>query len=346
MLATLLVVISTARLDTMNWLRNSVLTWQCAPHKQSQGTKGGKLDDKECNFYFSGGLCQRLANLPSFLCGNTPFLHSGAVIQFQLGLRSERAVKDLVKNPLGIVALFISLIYSIANLLLGATASTLSADERHPLILFIVFFPVLVLGVFYFLVSRHHGKLYAPGDYKDDKSFLRTLSPEEQETKIQREVSDAIPQGDSALSTEQSRSISSVPNPVRTDYVELRREIERVELSVVKRFEKKLNAPAERNLGIGDTGVTFDALFTEGVQFTALEVKLLRSPMPTSIALDRALYAAVVAEKFFEGRFRLLLVVVYDFEIEELARVKSFWERRVHACPAKVELEFISKADL
>lgn len=255
-------------------------------------------------------------------------------------------MKDLVKNPLGIVALFISLIYSIANLLLGTTAITLSADERHPLIIFIVLFPVLVLGVFYFLVSRHHGKLYAPSDYKDDKSFLRTLSPEEQESKIQREVIDAIPPTDSVTLTEQSASASSAPSPIRLDHAELRREIERVELGVVKRFEKKLNVTANRNIGIGDTGVTFDALFTEGTQFTALEVKLLRSPIPTSIALDRALYAAVVADKFFETRFQLLLVVVYDFDIEELARIKSSWERRVNACPAKVTLEFISKNDL
>ncbi|ROH93570.1 hypothetical protein ED208_03350 [Stagnimonas aquatica] len=255
-------------------------------------------------------------------------------------------MKDLVKNPLGIVALFISLIYSIANLLLGATASTLSADERHPLIIFIVLFPVVVLGVFYLLVSKHHGKLYAPGDYKDDKSFLRTLSPEEQETKIQRELSDAIPQAEAPPPAEQVVSVSPESVSVRPDYLELRREIERVEEGVVKRYEKRLGVPGERNLGIGDTGVAFDALFTEGMQFTALEVKLLRSPMISSMALDRALYGAVVADKFFESRFRLLLVVVFDFPVDDLARIRSLWERKVRACPAKVELEFVAKADL
>jgi uncharacterized membrane protein YoaK (UPF0700 family) len=80
-------------------------------------------------------------------------------------------LKDLVKNPIGIVALFISLIYSIANFVLGATASSLTHDERFPIIIFIVVFPVIVLAVFYMLVSRHHGKLYAPGDYKNDQAF-------------------------------------------------------------------------------------------------------------------------------------------------------------------------------
>ena len=102
-------------------------------------------------------------------------------------------MKDLVKNPIGIIALFISLIYGFANLLLGTTASSLTPDERYPLIMFIVLFPVVVLGIYYLLVSRHHGKLYAPGDYKDDKSFLRTLSPEERELKLEKEAQEAIP---------------------------------------------------------------------------------------------------------------------------------------------------------
>ena len=75
-------------------------------------------------------------------------------------------MKDLVKNPIGIIALFISLIYGFSNLLLGATATSLTPDERSPLIMFIVLFPVVVLGIFYLLVSRHHGKLYAPAHHQ------------------------------------------------------------------------------------------------------------------------------------------------------------------------------------
>ena len=88
-----------------------------------------------------------------------------------------KGAKDLARNPLGIIALFISLIYGFASLLLNSSADKLTEAERWPLILFIVGFPILVLGAFYKLVTDHHGKLYAPGDFKDDRSFLRTLSP-------------------------------------------------------------------------------------------------------------------------------------------------------------------------
>lgn len=68
-------------------------------------------------------------------------------------------------NPLGVVALFISLIYGVAALLVGATAESLSGAERWPLLLFVVLFLALVLWVFYKLVTEYHGKLYAPADY-------------------------------------------------------------------------------------------------------------------------------------------------------------------------------------
>ena len=81
--------------------------------------------------------------------------------------------KDLSKNPLGIIALFIVLVYGFACLLFNFTSSSLSETERAPIIYFVVLFPILVLGLFAWLVSKHHNKLYAPQDFRDDESFLK-----------------------------------------------------------------------------------------------------------------------------------------------------------------------------
>ncbi len=86
-----------------------------------------------------------------------------------------KSAKDLSRNPLGIIALFIVLVYGFACLLFGFSASDLESAERSPIIWFVVLFPVLVLGLFGWLVSNHHDKLYAPTDYRDDDSFLRTV---------------------------------------------------------------------------------------------------------------------------------------------------------------------------
>lgn len=82
------------------------------------------------------------------------------------------AAKGLARNPLGIIALFIVLVYGFASLV-TAFAGSLTREERLPLVYFLVIFPVLVLGVFAWLVSTHSGKLFAPADFKDEGNYVR-----------------------------------------------------------------------------------------------------------------------------------------------------------------------------
>jgi hypothetical protein len=87
-----------------------------------------------------------------------------------------QSAKELSRNPLGIIALFIVLVYGFACLLFGFSADTLLPDERSPIIWFVILFPMLVLILFVWMVVKHHDKLYAPKDYRDDESFLKTLN--------------------------------------------------------------------------------------------------------------------------------------------------------------------------
>jgi CheY-like chemotaxis protein len=96
--------------------------------------------------------------------------HFRNVILPSVGSFAESA-KHLARNPLGIIALFIVLIYGFASLLVGFS-SRLQVSEHLPVIWFLVVFPVLVLVVFAWLVSRHHAKLYSPTDYRQDASFI------------------------------------------------------------------------------------------------------------------------------------------------------------------------------
>lgn len=80
--------------------------------------------------------------------------------------------KGLARNPLGIIALFIVLVYGFASLV-TAFASSFTSAERLPLIWFLILFPILVLGVFSWLVSRHSGKLFAPSDFKNEDNYVK-----------------------------------------------------------------------------------------------------------------------------------------------------------------------------
>ncbi|UTJ05374.1 hypothetical protein [Arcobacter roscoffensis] len=105
------------------------------------------------------------------------------------------STKELAKNPLGIIALFILLVYGFACLLFGVTVEELKCNERMPIIYFTIGFPILVLGAFVWLVSKHHNKLYAPSDYKNDESFLSTISQTSKQESIKENIDDLLNYG-------------------------------------------------------------------------------------------------------------------------------------------------------
>lgn len=83
----------------------------------------------------------------------------------------------LTKNPLGIIALFISLIYGFACIVLSTSLSNMTTEEeRLPLIWFIILFPIFILLAFIYLVVNHHEKLYSPSDFREDDSFIQALN--------------------------------------------------------------------------------------------------------------------------------------------------------------------------
>lgn len=86
-----------------------------------------------------------------------------------------KSAKDLSKNPLGIIALFIVLIYGFGCLVVVFGGEKLQVIIYHPLTWFLAIFPFIVLFVFAYLVAKHHKKLYGPGDYDDSEQFLNTF---------------------------------------------------------------------------------------------------------------------------------------------------------------------------
>jgi hypothetical protein len=142
--------------------------------------------------------------------------------------------KGLAKNPLGIIALFIVLVYGFAALVTAFSAS-LSESDRLPLIWFLVLFPVLVLAVFSWLVSRHAGKLYAPSEYRDEENYIR-MQLRQLETRVQRV--DLV----SPPPTAQKTFPGSLPMPhsdARLAIAQMRLDVEK-ELFLLCRFSPEL----------------------------------------------------------------------------------------------------------
>lgn len=83
--------------------------------------------------------------------------------------------KSLARNPLGIIALFIVLVYAVASVVISLAKPEFYDNPFHPAVLFLAIFPLVVLIVFAYLVVKHHRNLYAPQDYKDEVNFFGGL---------------------------------------------------------------------------------------------------------------------------------------------------------------------------
>src|SRR5579862_9419356 len=141
----------------------------------------------------------------------------------------------LAKNPLGIIALFIVLVYGFAALV-TAFAGTFATSERLPLIWFLVLFPVLVLAVFAWLVSSHGGKLYGPADYRDEENYIR-MQLRHLETKV------GVAAAESTLEIEQRQPNPSVETPhsdARLAVAQMRLNVEK-ELFLLSRYTPRLS---------------------------------------------------------------------------------------------------------
>ena len=82
------------------------------------------------------------------------------------------SAKGFTKSPLGIIALFIVLVYGFASLVVGLGQGI--SEHIAPLIYFMVFFPVIVFFGFLWLVANHHKKLYGPSDFKNEENFMKS----------------------------------------------------------------------------------------------------------------------------------------------------------------------------
>jgi CheY-like chemotaxis protein len=135
----------------------------------------------------------------------------GALLSNEVKNFGETA-KSLARNPLGIIALFIVMVYGFACLV-AAFSSSFTAQEKTPLVWFLVVFPVLVLGVFGWLVSRHSGKLFAPSDFKNEDNYMEIQ-------KIQQKMQ---------MSAVASLTLASAKNQTADTQVEVERLVEMVQ---------------------------------------------------------------------------------------------------------------------
>ena len=187
------------------------------------------------------------------------------------------AARNLSRNPLGIIALFIVLVYGIAALVFGISGGHLDAGQKWPLIWFLTLFPVLVLFLFGWLVACHHTKLYSPTDYPDKEGFFRALSPQEQRTRLDEEARELATEAPTTPpDTESSASVENVMTSRLLSDVRSRYMI--AEELVFRELQAEFGQGIQRHVGIHGADFGIDGLLMDRGRLTAIEVKFSRMP--------------------------------------------------------------------
>jgi hypothetical protein len=241
--------------------------------------------------------------------------------------------KGLARNPLGIIALFVALVYGFASLLLGLSSSSLNSEERVPLIWFVVLFPILVLAAFYRLVTTYHGKLYAPRDYRDDATFIQTLSAQQQAARLDSEAQliQGMPETPSASIVALSPPGTSSPSDALGDQsvADLRSKLREADRLGLLKVEVSRGLLLQTQVAFGeDKSVAFDGLHTSEKEYLVVEVKFLREPWISIQRLQEILHRALAGEALLRRRgdtrkFRLLIVFVIERDEGGLTRLSQ-----------------------
>jgi hypothetical protein len=245
-----------------------------------------------------------------------------------------------IKNPLTVIAIFAA----IAEISGTTVLPFIESNNQNIYIWFLILFPILLVVFFFLTLNFNHKVLYAPSDYKDDKSFLHALSPQEQQQRFEKEVDEAVQQTTIGTSPVAAEAAS---HPQR-EREAIRHYIREAENFVIATLEKEYKLKSSRQVGVGNTSVTVDAVFINRVgRFTAVEVKFLRYPTSGSSIIEKLLYQLVLVSNYVgNDNFKAVIALVYNFDKEKLPQAKKNWERKISECPVNIELRFYDYSEL
>ena len=225
-----------------------------------------------------------------------------------------KSATRLSRNPLGIITLFILLIYSFATLLLSFQGKGLEFGQKWCFTIFLIAFPVLVLVDFNILVIFHHTKLYGPYDYRSDDAFFNAISAKEAEKKYEEKVKEDI-----EIASESEKNKAQNKINVRKQMTDRIEKMEKVEALVFNYYKNNLGFEIEKNMRFVGSGETqyFDGIMERNGVLVFLEIKYLQNEYECQKLLYKTVLKAVSAkasmlrsEKYSKYRFRLDLAVV------------------------------------
>lgn len=187
-----------------------------------------------------------------------------------------------IKNPLTVIAIFAALAEVSGTVVLPF----LDKETQHVYVWFLMCFPILLVAIFFFVLFKKHHVLYAPTDFKDDKTFtdlFENASSSAKVAKINSEQEEPI-QDTTADTQEVQLQPATPPIPSISAAETLRRSFQGngllAEELVIAKLAKDLGLKFDRNLAVkGQPRLVFDAVATSSDRAVVAEVRFTRQGM-------------------------------------------------------------------
>jgi len=93
-------------------------------------------------------------------------------VEVEIGGNCVKKNNQKINNPLTMIGVF----STIAEIAMAATLINLGSEMQETFIWFVMLFPCLLVGLFFFVLYKKPHVLYAPSDFKDEENYLKTVT--------------------------------------------------------------------------------------------------------------------------------------------------------------------------
>ena len=221
-----------------------------------------------------------------------------------------KQVENFIRNPLGIIALFLSVIYGIAGYVISNGFSYLhGCCERLPLIYFIVLFPLIVLVAFVYLVVKHKEKLYAPKDFDNQDGFLKANGKDIQSNKPTKKLKH--PEKNPVSQTKSSICMFAYSSAINAE-----NEWKKSGEAALKKYSNDHNIDIKTEISLGHNYVC-DGIAQKDGKTYLFEVKRELSLGNIDITSRRLVALQAILENKQYENLNFILILISDIKIEK-----------------------------
>ncbi len=210
---------------------------------------------------------------------------------------------------------------SLAEVSGSAVLPTLTGGVQEIFLWFVMLFPVLIVILFFATLNWNHKVLYAPTDFRDDKSFLDLIRPMNEAERIQKltEMSSEKELDEHVTTASEIPIIKTTADPKVT--YSFQAKAREAEALVIQDIQKEFPLPFTREVSFEDVGY-FDAMApdTKRKEIIAVEVKYLKSGYFDAKVIHKLIHQSEALRKSASEHgytSRLILAVVIGDEAKE-----------------------------